>query len=192
MKYYAVVWKETKELFTSWEECKMYIDGKKGFSMKSFLSRAEAEKFLEQKKEPINFTIPTAYIDGSYDVKTKRYSFGGILIIGDKLYKFSNAYEADGYASARNVAGEIKGAGFIIQHAINQGIKELAIFYDYEGIEKWYTGVWKANSPIAKVYVDFREKVKNKIQIHFIKVKSHSHDMYNDMADQLAKSALGI
>ena len=29
-------------------------------------------------------------------------------------------------------------------------------------------------------------------EVHFVKVKGHSNDKYNDMADQLAKKALGI
>ena len=36
-----------------------------------------------------------------------------------------------------------------------------------------------------------REAVK-KVKVHFVKVKGHSNDKYNDMADQLAKKALGI
>ena len=37
----------------------------------------------------------------------------------------------------------------------------------------------------------YREAVK-KVKVHFVKVKGHSNDKYNDMADQLAKKALGI
>ena len=66
------------------------------------------------------------------------------------------------------------------------------MYYDYEGIEKWYTNVWKANSLIAKKYTEFRDKISADIKINFHKVKSHSNDKYNDMADNLAKKALGL
>ena len=33
---------------------------------------------------------------------------------------------------------------------------------------------------------------KEKIDVKFVKVKSHSNDHYNDIADKLAKEALGI
>ena len=66
------------------------------------------------------------------------------------------------------------------------------LIYDYAGIEKWYTGKWQANSGIAVAYTTFRDQVKNKIKVNFIKVKSHSNDKYNDLADTLAKKALGI
>ena len=192
MKYYAVKHQDGKDIFTSWDACKEYMVGKKKIEQKSFLSLEEAEQFLNDEVVETKFDLPTAYIDGSYDAITGCYSFGGVLILDGTHQTFSKKYEADAYSDARNVAGEIKGAGYIINYAIKKGIKELNIIYDYEGIEKWYTGVWKANSPIAQVYVKFRNEVKDKIKLHFIKVKSHSNDKYNDMADKLAKSALGI
>lgn len=192
MKYYAVKHQDGKDIFTSWDACKEYMVGKKKIEQKSFLTLEEAKQFLNDEVVETVFELPTAYIDGSYDANTGCYSFGGVLIIDGKHQTFSKKYEADEYSDARNVAGEIKGAGYIINYAIKKGIKELNIIYDYEGIEKWYTGVWKANSPIAQVYVKFKNEVKEKIKIHFIKVKSHSNDKYNDMADKLAKKALGI
>ena len=192
MKYYAVKYQNEKNIFTSWDACKEYLKHKKGFSQKSFLSLEEANSFLEDKEIPLDFAIPTAYIDGSYDAKTGWYSFGGVLLWNDQEYQFSKKYEPDQYSSSRNVAGEIKGAGYILQYACNHGIKEINLIYDYAGIEKWYTGEWQANSGIAVAYTTFRDQVKNKIKVNFIKVKSHSNDKYNDLADTLAKKALGI
>ena len=134
----------------------------------------------------------TAYVDGSYDNNTKCYSFGGVLIINSKVYKFNKKYDPDMYSDLRNVAGEIKGAGFIINYAIKRGIKTLDIYYDYLGIEKWYSGEWKANSSIAIEYQKFAQMAKTKIEVTFHKVKSHTNNLYNDMADVLAKEALGL
>ena len=75
MKYYAVKYQNEKNIFTSWDACKEYLKHKKGFSQKSFLSLEEANSFLEDKEIPLDFAIPTAYIDGSYDAKTGCYSF---------------------------------------------------------------------------------------------------------------------
>lgn len=131
-----------------------------------------------------------AYIDGSYDNETKRYGFGGVLIVGDKIHQFKKGYLPDEYTSARNVAGEIKGASYIINFCLKNGITELDLYYDYIGIEKWYKGEWKANSLIAKQYVEFVRNVSNSIKVNFFKVKSHSNDKYNDLADKLAKESL--
>ena len=39
-----------------------------------------------------------------------------------------------------------------IQKAIELGVEELKIYYDYEGIEKWASGEWKANKALTKFY----------------------------------------
>ena len=155
MKFYAVKTQDEKKVFTSWDECSLFLKGKKQIVYKAFKTIEEANSFLSDEVSLPNYDLPTAYIDGSYDVKSGDYSFGGVLILGKDLYSFNKAYKKDDFSSARNVAGEIKGAGFIIQYCINHNIKELVIYYDYIGIEKWYTKEWKANSDIARVYVDF-------------------------------------
>lgn len=192
MKFYAIKGVNENKIFNTWEECQKYMAENKSLKCKSFLSLEEANAFLEDRVEVVNYDIPTAYIDGSYDAKTNSYSFGGVLLIGNKEYEFNKKYEADEFSCHRNIAGEIKGAGFIINYAYNHQIKELNIVYDYEGIEKWYTGAWKGKTRIALDYIDFAFRMKNKIKVNFIKVKSHSNDKYNDLADTLAKKALGI
>lgn len=192
MKYYALICGEEKKIFIDWPSCQAYMKGKKGISYKSFSSEQDAKAFLFGEKINIQYKRPTAYIDGSYNEKTQEYSFGAVLLIHNQELTFQKKYEPDEFSSSRNVAGEIKGAGFIIQYAIHHQLKELDLYYDYEGIEKWYTGAWKANSLIAKKYVEFREKVKDEIIVYFHKVKSHTNNKYNDMVDALAKEALGL
>ena len=92
----------------------------------------------------------------------------------------------------RNVAGEIMGAKAAMEYALQQGIKSLIIYHDYEGIAKWCLNEWKTNKEGTKKYKEFYDSIKDKIQIQFVKVKGHSNDKYNDMADRLAKDALGI
>ncbi len=192
MKYYAVKYQDEKKVFTTWDECLNYITGKKGFHYKAFLSLAEANLYLNEETLSLDYNQPKAYIDGSYDKATGRYSFGGVLIAFGKEYQFKKAFEADAYSTARNVAGEIKGAGYIINQAYKLGLKTIIVYYDYIGIEKWYSGEWQASSPIAKAYVSFVADIKDKIMVYFVKVKSHSNNKYNDLADKLAKEALGI
>lgn len=194
-KYYGLYDETNSYITQTWDEAQELIKTMKAPKYKSFSTLEQAKAFIsktEQMVESIDPNDAKAYIDGSYDIKTGNYSFGGVLILGNQVYKFSKKYENDEYSSMRNVAGEIKGAGFIIQYAINRGIKKLHIFFDYNGIEKWGTGQWKAKSPIGIEYVAFCQKIKSQIQIVYHKVKSHSNDYYNDMADKLAKDALGI
>ena len=142
-------------------------------------------------KEP-SINSPVAYVDGSFNDTTNEYSFGVVLLIDGNEYYFKKSFPEDELSSMRNVAGEIKGAGFIIQYCLNRDVKELTIYHDYEGISKWYQNEWKANMYGTKKYQEFSNEAKTKINVKFVKVKSHSNDYYNDMADKLAKEALGI
>ena len=68
----------------------------------------------------------------------------------------------------------------------------LDLYYDYEGIEKWCTGEWKTNKRGTIDYKEYYNSVKDVLDVRFIKVKGHSGDKYNDMADSLAKAAAGV
>lgn len=192
MKYYAVKDLNKNAIYTSWEECQEALKTYNNPKYKSFSTKEEAEAFINGIILDDGINMPKAYIDGSFDEKTNSYSFGGVLIIDNKNYTFKKKYQEDDYSSLRNVAGEIKGAGFIINYCIQKGIKELHIFYDYIGIEKFYNGTWKAKSNIAIEYQKFAEVAKTKINVIFHKVKSHTNNHYNEMADKLAKEALGL
>ena len=76
--------------------------------------------------------------------------------------------------------------------ALEHGYREITIYYDYEGIEKWADGVWKANKPGTQRYKAFIAEKRNQITITFKKVAAHTGVKYNEMADMLAKKALGI
>ena len=48
-KYYAVKGNGEKHLFTDWDSCKEFLDGKKGYKYKSFSSKKEAEFYFSDK-----------------------------------------------------------------------------------------------------------------------------------------------
>jgi ribonuclease HI len=192
VKYYAIKDDTKSEIVDSWDKCKSHLKNYNSPKYKSFKTKEEAEAYINDIVRDDNITAPKAYIDGSYDNDTGCYSFGGILIIDGKEYPYKKKFEKDKYSDLRNVAGEIQGAGFIIAYCVKKGIKELHIFYDYLGIEKWFTHEWKANSKIAIEYQMLSDRVKDKIKVVFHKVKSHTNNYYNDYADKLAKDALGI
>ena len=193
MKYYAIKAGRKIGIVNTWDECKELVVGYEGALYKSFSNLIDAEEYLNPSinKEP-SVNSPVAYVDGSFNATTNEYSFGVVLLINGSEYYFKKSFPEDELSSMRNVAGEIKGAGFIIQYCLNRGINELTIYHDYEGISKWYQNEWKANMYGTKKYQEFSNEAKSKINVKFVKVKSHSNDHYNDMADKLAKEALGL
>ncbi len=158
-------------------------------------NRSEAGKVAEgadgSVKKPGTDKI-TAYVDGSYNVATGEYSYGAVIFSGNEKLCFSDKFDDPELATMRNVAGELEGAMKAMRFAVSAGAKELDIYYDYEGIEKWCTGAWKTNKDGTKAYKAFYESLSGKLKVNFHKVKGHSGDLYNDEADKLAKAALGI
>ena len=133
-----------------------------------------------------------AYVDGSYYHPTKEFSLGAVIAYKGKEYHFSEKFTEPELASMRNVAGEIKGAECAMQFAMDHGCSNLYIYHDYEGIARWCLGEWKANKEGTKAYKEFYENASKQVNIHFVKVKGHSNETYNDLADELAKQALGL
>lgn len=191
-KYYAVKNGRKIGIFESWDECKRQVMGFSGASYKSFSNRLDAENFIKgesEKKEKSEFY---AYVDGSFSKDKLEFSYGAVLFKDGEVLEFSEKFSDPELISMRNVAGEIKGAEFVMRYCIENGISEIDIYYDYMGIEKWCTGEWQANKPGTISYRDYYNSIKNKLAVNFIKVKGHSGEKYNDLADLLAKKALGI
>ena len=107
-------------------------------------------------------------------------------------HTFNKSFSDPELASMRNVAGEIKGAEAAMEYAYKNGMKSLTIYHDYEGISKWPLRLWAANKEGTKAYQQYYDEIKKYVDVKFVKVKGHSGDKYNDLADKLAKEALGI
>lgn len=133
----------------------------------------------------------TVYIDGSYDKNTKVYGYGMVIITDtDILHKNGCGVDTEG---VWNIAGEVMGAAKAVEYALENGYNELTICHDYEGIQKWANGEWKAKKMISKNYVDVVRNARNSgLEISFRKIKAHSGDTYNEKADRLAKQAIII
>ena len=198
-KYYAVKQGRQTGIFENWSLCEKQVRGFSGAAYKSFTNIEEAKKFLNdgvdngtEKNDSIT-VYPCAYVDGSFDSKTKRFSYGAVIMENaDSEYSFSKRFDNSLDASMRNVAGEIQGSAFAIQYALDHNWPEIYVYYDYYGIEKWATGEWKRNLTATKEYYRFCQKAFEKINVHFVKVKGHSGNKYNDKADALAREALNL
>lgn len=192
-KVYAVKKGRITGLFSTWEECEKQVKGYKGALYKSFSNEGDALLYLKDLNKVKSQSGLIAYVDGSYNIKTKEYGYGCVLLEGQSVIEQLNGKDHHkDYVSMRNVAGEIKGSEVAIRYAIEHGYSFICIYYDYEGIEKWANQQWKANKIGTKAYQQFIVESRQKIQISFMKVLAHSGDMYNDIADQLAKKAVGI
>ena len=207
-KYYAVRNGRSTGVFLTWAECQKQVTGFPGAVFKSFTTIEEAEAFVSEQtlrwqtkaeeedrfleifeKEP---DALVAYVDGSYNVADGSFSYGMVLIHGGIEQSFCQRFEDEELATMRNVAGEIKGAEAAMRYAVAHGFSKLYIYHDYEGIARWCKGEWKANKDGTKAYKAYYDSICDILQVMFVKVAAHTGDKYNEIADKLAKQALGI
>ena len=205
-KIYAVRKGHKTGLFNTWAECQKATAGYTGAEFRGFTEKEEALAFLnmettktvsgDKSKEaagvvevPENMVI--AYVDGSFEKSIGRYAFGCVLLTpdGQEIRESGSGSDPAGVA-IRNVAGEMLGAMNAVKWAQENGYPAVEIRYDYEGVEKWVTGVWRAKTPLTSKYAVHMQEAGKKIQISFCKVAAHTVNHYNEEADQLAKSAL--
>lgn len=210
-KYYAVRQGRTAGVYATWADCKAQVDGYSGAIYKSFPTEAEAQAFVAGEPaartetgraadiggEPAKVGgqrqhAVTAYVDGSYHAGTGEFSYGVVILRDGREICYKEKQKDVELAAMRNVAGEIMGAKRAMRYAVEEGLSGITIVHDYEGIARWCLGDWKANKEGTKAYKAYYDSIKDLVQITFEKVKGHSGDYYNDMADRLAKEALGI
>ena len=199
-KVYAVRKGRTTGLFMSWDDCKAQVDGFAGAEYKSFADPAEAMVYLGLTGEPEASaeTFPEgvrAYVDGSYDSSSGRFSCGVVIVETDnagnsETTELNASFDDADAAQQRNVAGEIMGSKLAIDHCMANGIGSVEIYHDYEGIGAWADRRWKANNPLTQGYRDFVAEARKNMDIKFVKVKAHAGNKYNELADNLAKKAL--
>lgn len=205
MKYYAVYKGKSgsPKIFTSWDECKKEVIGFKGAIYKSFTTEKDATNFIElnsegkvsEKAEELieNEEGLFIYVDGSFAVDKGNYSYGLVAVKdGEIIYKDKGTGVDKEAVSLRNVSGEVLGAKMAVEYAIKNGFKEITIAYDYQGVESWAIGTWKRNNRITAEYNEFMQSKMKEVKIRFKKIKGHSGHKYNDLADKLAKEALGV
>ena len=194
-KIYAVRNGRSCGLFYSWTECQKQIKGFSNAEYKSFQTLDEAAAYLNRKDtaEPEHDeNTLCAYVDGSFDVKTGRYGCGVVLLYNGEIKTMNKAGDDQTLASMRNVAGEITASEMAMHYALENNLNKIIIYHDYAGIAKWCTGDWKAEKEGTKRYKQYYDSIKDRLAVRFVKVAAHTGDTYNEMADRLAKDALGI
>uniref|UniRef100_A9ABA8 Ribonuclease H n=1 Tax=Methanococcus maripaludis (strain C6 / ATCC BAA-1332) TaxID=444158 RepID=A9ABA8_METM6 len=198
-KIYAVRKGRKTGLFETWAECESQVKGFSGAEFKSFTSKKDAKDYLNQKTGQKQNSVKSnefkkdvmyAWVDGSFNLKNKEYGAGALVIFNGIEKEIKAKGNDEDLSKMRNVAGEILASELAMDYAVSKNVKNLVIYHDYLGIEKWCTGEWKTNKAGT---IEYKEKCKNylkRLNIEFVKVKAHSGDKNNEIADKLAKESL--
>lgn len=150
-------------------------------------------KFLEEYGEIPSDNItktPYVYIDGSYNVVGNVWGYGGFLDVKGRRYPFIG--QGKDNSKMRNVYGELMGSKVALTKAYDLGIRKLVVYYDFECIKGWAIDGRKANNEYTKAYKSFITDMCSKMDITFKKITSHTGVIGNEIADCMARFAVGI
>ena len=188
-------------IVNTWAECLKYVKGVKGAKYKSFESLDDANKYLNEgqrmlKKSDKNYTKNCLhiYVDGSYNSSSNKYSYGLAAVKNNIVeYVESGSGDSDEQNNIRQIAGELEAALKGVEYAISKKYDEVVIFHDYEGIAHHATGAWQRKEASSQEYYKKMQELMNTgIKIIFVKVDSHTGDLFNELADEKCKEQLGI
>lgn len=139
-----------------------------------------------------NSEIFNAYIDGSYNEEKDIYGSGIFTLYNGNMNKYIRPGKCVESKKYRNVAGELEASIWAIKQAIKEKAKTVVIYHDYEGVAKYAEGSWKAKKEYTKAYKAKFEQLNKKVAVKFVWIKSHKGHKYNELADMLAKKAVGL
>lgn len=186
----------------NWNECSRLVRGVKGAQYKSFEDLKLAEEYLDDKrkllKKGIDFypeDILQIYVDGSYNVNTEKFGYGLVAVKNNVIeYVEKGASSDNSQKQLRQILGELEAALKAVEYGKSKNCKELIIIHDYEGIYHHAMGTWQRKDESSKKYYDQMNKYmkEENINIIFVKVDSHTGDIFNEITDSMAKSAINV
>jgi ribonuclease H-related protein len=198
MNYYAVKAGRTIGIFDNYPDCQKSINGFSNPVFKGFKTKAEAEAYLndidlyeQQVKRDIDDGFVIAYCDGSFREELNRYSYGVLIIDKDfNEHEIFGSAKNEKFLSSKNIIGEIFGVINSLDWAVSNGAEKIKIYHDYDGISKWISGEWEAKSDAAKMFIGlYNAKFADLLTVEFVWIPGHSHNKYNERADELAERA---
>ena len=125
-----------------------------------------------------------AYVDGSFKNECAGY---GLIVLLNNSEVYWDCGRIKKYVESRQVVGELGAAVRVVQWCQVNNIPAVEIRYDFHGVKWWATGYWKRKQPLTQEYYRYMQRQMNHVKINWRKVKAHSGNHWNDVADALAK-----
>lgn len=190
------------KIVDTWAECLLYVHGAKGAEYKSFQSRCLAEEYISGNENTMengqvlfgDSKFLNIYVDGSFNISTERYAYAFVAVKNNIVQYVENGVSKDSKKkSIRQVAGELEAAVKAAEYSFKNNEKHIVILHDYAGVANHVTGAWERKSVSSVEYYNKMKKFMDSgLDIKFSKVSGHSGDLFNDIADEMAKEACEI
>lgn len=170
----------------------VYHDKKKAEDV--YLGEVKEFDNYEDAYEFVWEDIPKLYVNGLYDIKTKGYGYGVVLELPDKrraLIKERGWDDRQDAAYYRNVAGELKSAIKGMELAIENGIKEVKMYYSYRGINDIINKRSLNISILGEEYKRIYERqIAPNLKVHFIRYSNEMNLPNFNESQQQARKAI--
>lgn len=197
MKYYAVKAGHKTGIYYTWDYCKAQISGYKGAIYKRCKTLSEAEDFLNEHTDTAKETADSAasikvYIVGRFNENIQTYACGIVVVDGASVETWGLCEKDTLQTELKAVAGEILGAKAAMGYCANKGISVLHLYYNYDGIERWCSGEWKAKKYAAAEYKRCYDEYKqtNNLKVVFHKIEASDGNNYSNIAVTVAENYL--
>jgi ribonuclease HI len=194
IKYYAVRKGITPGIYFSWDDCKKQINKFSGAEFKSFNNIFDAEEYInmdnntEKQNNKIKETY--AYISGCFNNSCQRYGYAGLIFHEGEKYIIKGNGDEPNLIKMGSVGSQILASKETIKKAIELEIRNIDIYYDYDGVKKWANGEWKRNLKETEDYYNFIQEIEPIININFVKNKKLlSIPERNEVVDLAKKEA---
>jgi len=193
-----------------WDFVRLYVQGVSGAEYRGFATMEEAEAYVSaNQSEKTTSTVTDSntsathhpdvlycYVDGSYKEDLQNYGYGLICVKNGSIVHIDRGLGNNPQAvEMRQIGGELLGAIKSLIFAKNHQEKEVVIYHDYMGVRNHATGEWDRKTEFSKIYYQWLQNFFEKhpeIKVDFQKVDAHTGDDFNEIADGLAKLAVGI
>lgn len=163
-KYYAVRKGMKVGIVTSWEQCKTLISGYSGAEYKGFNTVEEAEAYMrsdssstsstDNRKAPVSRPTSDDVVNiyTSSSCQDGKVSLGIYLESNKKQWQLFGVVDGSQYFQMSDIAGKLLDVLVGVQLAFKLGFTKMNIVYNYQGVELWYTGEWRAKGELQRLY----------------------------------------
>lgn len=157
---------------------------------KVFAATSRAKQ-IEKRMRPSKNVV--AYIDGSYDEATLKYSYAAVIVKGNGEELLLCGIGQESQASpVGSIISELAASASVMDWAKSNKIKAATIVYDCAAIVDAIKKDIRWPRPAERKYRKIYHSVSEKAEIEFRKIQGHSGNRYHDIADALARQTLGL
>ena len=139
---------------------------------------------------PVDDFSAIAYVDASYSSNERFGAIGIVLLTSSEVIQYSEIPENLEDCALTSTNHELLAAAKAIQMAKERHIKNLIIKHDNSSIGELAKSHSVSKTSMEEWYKQLVMKHREKMSITFKKVKGHSKEYFNELADRLAYKAM--